>query len=44
MTAGEWQRGEYHGRGARCLLFDDLDQTMRLLSSVPVLAATWTAD
>jgi len=44
LTAGEWQRREYHKPGVRSLLFDDLDQIIQGMSAVPVLAATWTAE
>jgi hypothetical protein len=42
LTANEWSSANYHSRGVRGLLFDDLDRIMQMLSSVPVLAATWT--
>ena len=44
LTAGEWQRRDYYQPGVRGLLFDDLDRIIQGMSSVPVLAATWTAD
>jgi len=44
LTAGEWQRREYHRPGVHGLLFDDLDRIIQGISAVPVLAATWTAD
>jgi hypothetical protein len=44
MTAGEWQRHNYHPPGVRGLLFDDLDRIIQGLTAVPVLAATWTAE
>ena len=44
MTAGEWQRRDYHRSGVRGLLFDDLDRIIAGMSAVPVFAATWTAE
>lgn len=44
LTAGEWVKHSYYSRGVRGLLFDDLDAIIASLSTVPVLAATWTAD
>ena len=44
LTAGEWQRRQYHPPGVKGLLFDDLDMIIQGLSSAPVLAATWTAE
>lgn len=43
LTAGEWHSASYYQRGVRGLLFDDLDRIIQGMSSVPVLAATWTA-
>ena len=44
LTAGEWQRCAYHPPGVQGLLFDDLDRIIQGLSTVPVIAATWTAE
>lgn len=44
LTAGEWQRRDYHRPGVKGFLFDDLDMIIQGLSAVPVIAATWTAD
>jgi hypothetical protein len=44
LTAVEWQDGTYYGPGMRGLLFDDLDRMLQMMSTAPVLAATWTED
>lgn len=44
LTAGEWQRCAYHPPGVQGLLFDNLDRIIQGLSTVPVIAATWTAE
>ena len=44
LTAHEWQSRGYHPPGVRGLLFDDLDRIIQGMSTVPVFAATWTAE
>jgi hypothetical protein len=44
LTTSEWQKRAYHPPGVRGLLFDDLDRIIQGMTTVPVLAATWTAD
>ena len=44
MTAHEWQSHGYHPPGVRGLLFDDLDRIIQGMTTVPVIAATWTAE
>ena len=44
LTAEEWAGRHYHPPGVRGIAFDDLDRIIQGMSSVPVLAATWTAD
>jgi len=43
LTAGEWRTDAYYPPGVRALLFDDLDRIIAGMSSVPVIAATWTS-
>lgn len=44
ITAGEWHRNAYYRPGVSGLLFDDLDRIIQGMTTVPVLAATWTAE
>ena len=44
LTVQEWAQHHYHPPGVSGLLFDDLDRIIQGMSSVPVLAATWTAE
>ena len=44
LTAHEWQERHYHPPGVRGLMFDDLDRIIQGMTTVPVLAATWTAE
>ena len=45
LTADEFVRGEFYGRGIRGFLFDNLDQIMQQMAhGVPVIAASWTAE
>lgn len=44
LSVSEWRKGEYHPPGVPGLLFDDLDKIVGMLSSVPVVAATWTGE
>jgi hypothetical protein len=44
LTSLEWQRGSYYPPGIPGLLFDDLDRIIAGMTTVPVLAATWTSE
>ena len=44
LTWEEFTGRHYHPPGVSGLLFDDLDRIIQGMSSVPVLAATWTGE